>query len=133
MLISLTITSCSNSDIIELKDNVHLKKVTEEKFELVFDEGTEEEWIYSSVDSLSVADHYGFLFYGISEKGTEKKWFYVTGAPLEFKKGFGNWYDAEFRKNRLKELINGEQLYQKLKSTRQIWEGKTNYNTVYSK
>ena len=124
MLISLTITSCSNSDIIELKDNVHLKKVTEEKFELVFDEGTEEEWIYSSVDSLSVADHYGFLFYGISENGTEKKWFYVTGAPLEFKKGFGNWYDAEFRKNRLKELINGEQLYQKLKSTRQIWEEK---------
>ena len=55
------------------------------------------------------------------ENGKEKKWFYVTGAPLEFKKGFGNWYASEFRKYRLKELYNGIQLYESLKSTEQIW------------
>ena len=120
--IILLITSCSNSDVIELKNNVHLKKNSEKKFELIFDKDTEDEWIYTSVDSLSISENnYGFLLYGVSNKGTEQKWFYVAGAPLEFKKGFGNWYDSEFRKYRLKELHNGQQLYNGLKSTEQIW------------
>ena len=122
-IIILVLTSCSHSNSIELKDNVHLKTDDGQTFELIFDKGQEEEWIYTNVDSLSTAtDYYGFLFYGITKNETEKKWFYVAGAPLEFKKGFGNWYDSEFRKYRLKEMTNGKYLYQKLKSTKEIWK-----------
>ena len=118
----LSITGCADPNIMELKDNVHLKKSSDKKFELIFDKGTQDEWVYEQVDSLAISGYYGFLFYGIPENETEKKWFYVTGAPLEFKKGFGDWYDGEFRKYRLKELSNGKGIYQKLKSTQQIWE-----------
>ena len=121
LLLNIVAISCSNIDIVELSDNVHLKKSGKEKFELIFDKGTDEEWTYENVDSLAISEYYGFLFYGMIENGKEKKWFYVTGAPLEFKKGFGNWYDSEFRKYRLKELYNGIQLYESLKSTEQIW------------
>jgi hypothetical protein len=121
LLLNIFAISCSNIDIVELRDNVHLKKSGKEKFELIFDKGTDEEWTYENVDSLAISEYYGFLFYGMIKNGKEKKWFYVTGAPLEFKKGFGNWYDSEFRKYRLKELYNGIQLYESLKSTEQIW------------
>jgi hypothetical protein len=121
LLLNIFAISCSNIDIVELRDNVHLKKSGKEKFELIFDKGTDEEWTYENVDSLAISEYYGFLLYGMIENGKEKKWFYVTGAPLEFKKGFGNWYDSEFRKYRLKELYNGIQLYESLKSTEQIW------------
>ena len=121
--ISFIIVGCSNSNLIELTDNVSLKKVNQENFELIFDKGTEDEWIYTNVDSLSSLEEYSFLFYGIRRNDSEKKWHYVTGY-LEFKKGYGNWYDGEFRKYRLKELYNGDQLYENLKSTEQIWNKK---------
>lgn len=120
ILLSTLIISCSDS--IELKNGVYLKKNNPEKFELIFDRGTEEERIYENVDSLSIApNYYGFLFFGVSPGDAEKKWYYVTGASLELKKEFGSWYDSEFRKYRLNELSNGQQLYGNLQSTEQIW------------
>jgi hypothetical protein len=122
IIILSILTSCSSSVTKELKNNVHLKKDDNDNIDLIFDMDTDEEWIFKSVDSLSISEnHYGFLFYGVMNKGKAKKWFYVTGAPLEFKKGFGDWYDSEFRKYRLKELDHGEQLYEGLKPTEQIW------------
>ena len=49
------------------------KKSGKEKFELIFDKGTYEEWTYENVDSLAISEYYGFLFYGMIKNGKEKK------------------------------------------------------------
>lgn len=119
----LLLLACSNKDRKLIKDNVYLEKTENNEYNLIFDPGKSEEWVFTCVDSLSVStEDYIFLFYGISNNSKEKKWHFVVGAKQELKKNFGGWYDGEFRKYRLKEISPDGKIYSDLKSTNQIWE-----------
>ncbi len=114
------LNSCKQSDVKLIHTGVYLEK-NDKGYVLIFDPNTAQEWRYYKVDSLAIGKQYSFLFFGKSKEEAEQKWFYVAGAPKELKKGFGDWYDAEFRKYRLNEIDKNRHLYQALRSTEEIW------------
>ena len=111
---------CKQGDVKQIYKDVYLEK-TGNHYALIFDRNTNDERRYYNVDSLAVGKGYSFLFFGQPKEDAERKWFYVAGAPKELKKGFGDWYDGEFRKHRLDEIDKNRKLYQELRSTKEIW------------
>ncbi|HAA14048.1 MAG TPA: hypothetical protein DCE41_21090 [Cytophagales bacterium] len=123
MIITLLFTDCSPSNEVDLTEYIILRQNPSGTFDVIFDKDTDYEWVFTNVDSVSTYETgiNGFL-YGRNRKTPENLWYHITGAPEEFKKSDGGWYDGEFRKYRLQEIYIGDELYSRLKSTTELWE-----------
>jgi len=119
-MLFFSLSGCSNAKIKKLGDAVDIEMV-KDKYNIVFDRNTEDEWKYLDVDSIAISADHGVLLYGKSDYNKEKKWFWIGGGEKEMKKGFGNWYDDEFRKYRLNEIDKDKVLYKTLLSTKELW------------
>jgi len=119
-ILVILLLGCSNANVKQLNEAVDIEMVND-KYIVVFDRNTDDEWKYWDVDSIAISEGHGVLLYGKSDYDKEKKWFYIGGGRRELKKGFGNWYDNEFRKYRLIEIDKDSALYKALLPTNELW------------
>lgn len=119
-IVMILLCGCSNAKVKKLDEALDIEMVND-KYNIVFDRSTEDEWRYWDVDSIAISEGHGVLLYGKSDYNKDKKWFYIEGGERELKKGFGDWYDGEFRKYRLNEIDKDRALYNTLLSTRELW------------
>jgi hypothetical protein len=122
IFIGMLLSDCSDNKVKSLNEVVDIEN-RDGHFNIILDRNTEEEWKYYDVDSVAVStDGLPVIVYGRTKVGYEKKWFFVTGSNMEFKKGFGDWYDGEFRKYRLDEVDPSRILYQTLRPSKDLWD-----------